>query len=142
MGAVIAGFTGSPVPEPMPVIMNEIIFIRSPRRRALPEIVIDCGRNRHFYTLSYGFSVVNIPGLAQVGFTDPASADFFHRFDQGWERPSLIAHLNEFAVTAHGLNQHFAFCRIMSARLFYIYIFTVGYPKYSRRRVPVIRRCD
>src|SRR5690625_7985850 len=41
VGAVIQQFSGSPFPEPVPVIVNHIVPIRGTWCRALPELIVE-----------------------------------------------------------------------------------------------------
>ena len=56
MRAIIQGFAGAPMPEPMPVIRNNIVFIRHSWRRPLPQVVIKAGRHRHLLSNANRFS--------------------------------------------------------------------------------------
>src|SRR5690625_1608756 len=49
MGAIIENFPSPPMPEPMPVIVDKIVFEFPARRRSLPKVKIQSGR--HFCRL-------------------------------------------------------------------------------------------
>src|SRR3954471_6281470 len=42
---IVAKFAVAPMPAPMPIVMNEVVDVRTFRGRSLPERIIQIGRN-------------------------------------------------------------------------------------------------
>ena len=82
MGAIVERFTGAPVPEPMPIVMNDIVVVRAPRRRSLPQFIIEPrGHGSRFSVANRGALVV-VPGAAKIGPANRAAVQLFYRLLQ------------------------------------------------------------
>ena len=54
VNAVVAEFAIAPMPEPMPVVMDEVVLVRAFRRGALPESIIKPLRHRRRFAAADG----------------------------------------------------------------------------------------
>src|SRR5258708_13905788 len=105
MGAVIQRFPRTPIPEPMPVIMKDIIPVGLTRRRPLPEVIIQPGRRLCCFANSYGRTVVGIPPFRKIRTADDAVLQFFNGGDPVRPGPALGTHFY-FPVTFPGGGPH------------------------------------
>src|SRR4029077_21265792 len=98
----------SPVPEPVPGIGEVIGPERPPRRRALPQVVVQPLGHRSLAAAAGGWAVVLVPALRQVGPADGAAADALHGLDDLGPAAPLVAHLDVLAVLAGGGHEQLA----------------------------------
>src|ERR1035437_6968905 len=89
---VVERFAGAPVPEPMPVVMDQVAAVGAARGRALPELVVQPAGDRFGLTASDGESLIGVPSAGKVGLADETSVDFLDRLLHVGERPALVAH--------------------------------------------------
>src|SRR5579863_7838875 len=60
--AVVAGFARSPMPEPMPIIVDEVVLVVAARSGSLPQLEVQRRRNGNLFAVTDGFPIVSIPG--------------------------------------------------------------------------------
>ena len=70
MHTVITQLTVTPLPEPVPVVVNAVIEIRHARCRPLPEIVIEICGNIGRFSFADGFSSVAVPASCKIDFAN------------------------------------------------------------------------
>src|ERR1043166_1179428 len=70
MDRVIAKFTRSPMPKPMPIIMQHIVAIRLLRRRPLPHRIIEPLRHWGGFAMANRTAMVRVPGTRKENFPD------------------------------------------------------------------------
>ena len=136
--AVVQGFAGSPMPEPMPVIMDEVVFVCFSGCGSLPELIIKPGGHFSRFAHTNGFAVIGIPGFGVIGATNHTCfqlSDGSHHIGPG---AALVAHLQEFVVFGGCLHQHFPFIGIVATRLFQVNVFTRRYSQKGSRSMPVV----
>src|SRR5881409_2415384 len=68
--AVVARLARAPVPEPMPVVVDDIVAVGASGRRALPEVVVEPARDRRFLAAAYRAAVTRIPGAPIIHAPD------------------------------------------------------------------------
>src|SRR3989337_1836598 len=110
------------MPEPMPVVMDQVASIFSAWRRALPEIIIQVGWHPYPSSFAYSFTVVHIPPTGKINTADHTVFHFCHHISHVAKSSSLTSHLYEFLVLIRGFYQHFSFLRIVTARFFYVHV--------------------
>src|SRR5579859_4085085 len=140
--AVVTGLTCTPMPEPVPVVMNKIVLVCPSWRWTLPQLEIEGGRHGYFLSKADGFAIVGIPGLGQIGIPDGALFHLPGGIDQRGERTALTTHLDVPLIGVQGLCEQFTLIGIMPAWLFHINMFAVGRPEDRGGCMPVIGRCD
>ena len=73
--SVVADLSGSPVGEPMPVVVDDVVAIRSARRRPLPQLVVEICRHGNDLALPYPRPRIRIPGAGEVRLADHSFAN-------------------------------------------------------------------
>src|SRR5690606_20303766 len=68
MRAVIQCFTGTPVPEPMPVVVRESVLIHPSGSRSLPQFKVMIRRHINRFAFTYWLPVVGIPASGELYF--------------------------------------------------------------------------
>src|SRR5205823_6484922 len=140
--AVVADLAGAPAPEPMPVVMDDIVVVRSVGRRALPQLVVQVGRDgRHFPAADRGASV-GIPRACEVGLPDRTLPDRLDDLDRARRGALLSPHLHHALVLLLRLDQQLAFARVVPTRLFHVDMLAGLHGEQRRRRVPMVGRGD
>src|SRR5690606_7493630 len=76
MDAVVHDFAGSPVPLPMPVVVDEVVFIILPWSWTLPKFVVQPIRNRGDLTCSDALSGIGVPGPGIINSPDCSAGMF------------------------------------------------------------------
>ena len=138
MDAVVANFAVAPMPMPVPVVVHDVVFERSPRRRALPEIPIQPRRYRSVFADPDRSPPIVVPGPRVERLADLARMNFPDRLDDGRPRSPLRSHLHDAVVVASRLHRPFTFGRRVAARLFHVNVFA-GRAAHDRCRcVPMI----
>src|SRR3989454_5836059 len=82
--AVVQDLARSPAPEPMPIVVNDVVVVRGTGRRALPQLVVQVRRNGHRLPAADRASRVSVPGAREIGLPDGASLDRLHDVDRAW----------------------------------------------------------
>src|SRR5712664_3163077 len=70
MRAVVERFARAVKPAPMPVVMNEIVYVWTARSRTLPEIIIQPRGNRRWFAVADGQTMIRIPAFPKISFAD------------------------------------------------------------------------
>src|SRR5690625_506274 len=120
VGAVIQQFSGSPFPEPVPVIVNHIVPIRGTWCRALPELIVEPVRHICNGSVSDGPALVRIETFGIIDIPDQPIPDILHRLLRFGRRALLISHLYTLSMSLLSLHNQSGFSGIMTPRLFYI----------------------
>ena len=82
--AIVQRFAGAIDSEPVPVIRMHIVFIRTARRRALPQIPIKLRRHGRFFAGANRLPHIAVPGFREVRPADDAGVNFFDDLDGVW----------------------------------------------------------
>src|SRR5438876_5536637 len=138
MHAVVAQLAGAPMPEPVPVIVKDVVAEGSLRRRALPQGIVEPIRDRDCFAMPDRTAMVRVPGPREKYFPDLPAVYRANRLDHPRPTPPLVAHLNDAFVFARCCNQQFAFMQIMTARLFHIDMLARRASQDGGGRVPMI----
>src|SRR5690606_12069478 len=85
-----------------------------------------------------GSAGIVVAASGEVGAADRPATDEFDGFRCRRSTPTLVAHLNPAVVLAGGLNQQFAFPRVMTARFLDVHVFAGSAAKDRGWRVPVV----
>ena len=141
MRSIVADLAGSPVGEPVPVVVDDVVAIRSARRRALPQLVVEIRGHRDHFALPYSRSRIGVPGAREIRRADQTFTNQLQDLDEVRTRASLGAELHvELAMLARGCDDQLVLARIVPTRLFEVDVLA-GVERENRgRRVPVIRR--
>lgn len=139
---VEAELAGAPVPEPPPVVRQEIVTKRSVRRGSLPEVIVESGRNGSELAEADGSASVGVPRAGEVNRPELAGADASENLGDPGNAAMLEADLEESARTADGFHEEFAFAGIVGQRGLEIDGLTRLQGENGGRRVPVVRRGD
>src|SRR6478736_4372844 len=94
MSPVVQCFTGSPIPEPMPVVVNQVALILSSRRRSLPQFKVKIGRRSDESSLANGFPVIDIPASRKINSADGSRVELPDHHPNVSVSPSLASHLH------------------------------------------------
>ena len=73
VNAIVSQFAVTPMPTPMPIVMDQIVDVVSMRRWPLPKIVVKRGGNLGKLSFSNGSAGTTVDGLRQIDFADRAS---------------------------------------------------------------------
>ena len=80
MGSVIQCFSCTPMPEPVPVIWINIIFVLFPGSRSLPQIQIKTGRNSVLaFPIPIEATGIGIPALSKICFSNRSVSYLLYR---------------------------------------------------------------
>ena len=142
MRSVVQSLAGTPVPEPVPVVMHDVVLVFPSRSRPLPEIPVQPFRYRNGLAGTDRRPVVHIPRLRIVHLADGACLEFIDSGNHIGPGPSLVADLDYGAVFRHGPDKHVILCRIVACRLLKIYMFSGLHRHDGRRSMPVVRHGD
>src|SRR4249919_3271696 len=142
MRTIIAGLSRSPMPEPMPVVMNKIILIFFSRCRSLPQFEIERWWWGYFFSISNRFSVIGIPGCRKVWVSNRTVPYKFHSFNKCRHGAALITHLNMLTILGKCFSQKFTFIRILPAGLFHIYMLSMLNTHNGSWCMPMVRCRD
>src|SRR5438445_1770921 len=142
VGAVVADLARAPAPEPVPVVMDDVVAVRRVRRRALPQLVVQVGGDgRHLPAADRGAGV-GIPGAREIGLPDGALLDRLHDVDRARRGALLRPHLYHALALALRRDEQLAFARVVPARLLHVDVLPGLHREQRSRRVPVVGRCD
>ena len=142
MNALIAHIAAAEIPEPVPVVVDEVLVVGLKRSRTKPDIEIKVLR-RTFYWLE-----ANAPSrLTTIALGDKQLAVFAALDSGNLVRPAITgaalrAVLNNSLVLASGVNTLAPLKDIMAARLLNIDILARLAGPNSNQRVRVIGRSD
>src|SRR5262249_2825531 len=141
MNALVADVAVAEIPEPVPVVMDEVGVVRLLRGRAQPEVEIHLGRR-----IAVGPSADAAARLvAQAARHEQpaiaARADVLDRVDHG-TAARLRAVLDDDVVPARRRDGDATFLDVVAGRLFDIDVLAGLSRPDGHQRVPVIRRRD
>src|SRR5262245_23201692 len=128
----------SEVPQPVPVIMYQVILVRAAWRWSLPQLEVEGGWNGHLLSKTDGLSIIGVPAFTEVYITDNPLLHQFGGFYQRRKGTALVAHLHQFTGLFHGLYQQLALVGVMAAGFLYIHVFAVVYAQDGGGRMPVV----
>src|SRR5713101_6499976 len=80
--SVVADLAGSPVGEPVPVVVDDVVAVRRARRGTLPQLVVEIRWHRYHFALSDARSRIGVPGTREVGSPDPAPPNELQDLDE------------------------------------------------------------
>src|SRR5680860_1421492 len=121
MCTVIQGFACTPMPQPVPIIMDEAVFIRYVGRRALPKVIIQPIGHRSGFVESL-LALVGIPGFCQIDPSNNSVMKFFDTLGKYRGRTPLGAHLHHAVVLACRLYCQLALSWVMAQGFFDIHM--------------------
>src|ERR1043166_6913306 len=121
--AVVAEFAGAPMPEPMPVVVNEIVVIFAFGCRSLPERVVEIGRSGRGFAMADRAAHVIVPAARKKDATDFTAADLLDGLDDSGHAAALRAELHLPVELARRGHHQFAFVRIVAGGFFDIDMF-------------------
>src|SRR2546426_2801583 len=140
--AVVADLARSPAPEPMPIVVNDVVAVRGVGRRALPQLVVQVRRDRHRLPAADRAPSVGIPGAREVGLPDGPFGDRLYDLNRAWRGALLRPHLHYAPVLALCLDQQLAFARVVPTWLLHVDVL----PRLQREQrgggVPMVGRRD
>ena len=140
--AVVQRLACAPTPEPMPVVMDEIVLESSTRSRSLPKLPVKPFRDGRFLADTDRSAVVRVPGFAEIDIPDRSGFDFIDCLHYVRPRAALVAHLDHPAVFLRRLDQHLAFRRRMAARFFQVNVLAGFHRQQSGGCMPMVRHGD
>src|SRR5207244_105991 len=88
---VVADLARSPTREPVPVVVDDVVAIRRPRRGPLPEIVIEIRRHRRDLPVTDTAAGVGVPRAREIGRTDLTASHAVERLEEMRPGASLRA---------------------------------------------------
>src|SRR5581483_4802715 len=130
------------MPEPMPVVMQEVVPEGAPWSWALPQVVVDSLGHRGCLPPANGGAVARVPRLGEIRAAQKTAANLSDRLLHPGPAPTLVAHLHQAAVLAGRGDHPFSFTRIMAARFLDVNMFAGGTGQNRRGRMPVVARGD
>ncbi len=139
---VIAELAVAPVPEPVPVVVDDVVAVGAFRRGALPEIVIEPLRHGRFFPAADRWAET---GVIAAGGQHAADHAGFHGLDGGDDvrhAAALVAHLDAPPVMAGGPDDHLGLPRVVAGRLLDVDVFAGGAGHDGGGCVPVVWRGD
>lgn len=139
---VVSGLAGSPVPEPVPIVVKNVILVRTARGWTLPKFVIEPLGDGDFLADTDRWTGIGIPAAGVKNFADRAALHPLDRFPNPRPGTALIADLDDTVVFFGGFDQKFAFARTVAARLFNVNVFAGFQGKNRHRCVPMVGRGD
>ena len=136
--AVVPRLARAPVPEPMPVVVDDIVAVEAPGRRALPEVVVEPARDRRFLAAAYRAAVTRIPGAPIIHAPDCSASRGLNRLDHTRPGTALAPHLDDAAVLRARLDQHLPLARVVAAWLLDVDVLAGRGREQTGGRVPVV----
>src|SRR5690606_32432192 len=121
---IVERLARSPVPEPMPVVMDDVVPVRLPGCRSLPELVVEPIRNCHLLTRTDRIPVVGVPSFGKIDLADFSVVNRLNRFFDIGPGSPLVPHLDYVAILFLHLHQPFPFLRIVAGGFFQIDMFS------------------
>src|SRR5213080_2681377 len=140
--AVVADLARPPAPEPVPIVMNDVVAIGGVGRRALPQLVVQVSGDGHRFPAADRRPGVGIPDASEIGLSDGALLDRLHDLDRAGRGALLRPHLHHTLVFALRLDEQLAFARVVPARLLHVDVFPRLHGEQRGRRMPVVGRRD
>ena len=139
--SVVAALGSTPIAEPVPVVVDDVVAVFAARSRALPKFPIeplrDCGR----LAAANRSTIRHIPALAPLEFPDnSARTDVINRLLVRERSAALVAHLEYHARLVPGVDENLAFTRAEAARLLDIDGLARTHSEHRRIGMPVIGR--
>ena len=120
MDTVVAQLTVAVVPEPMPVVWNQVRTIRSARDRSLPGVVVEARWGLRDRAPADAATLVVVPTPGGKNIADHAVLNPLDRIPHGRTTSPLGAHLDDPAVFFGGRNHPDTFLGRLAARLFHV----------------------
>src|SRR5439155_13656312 len=100
VGAVVADLARAPAAEPVPVVMDDVVAVRSMGRRALPQLVVQVWGDGQRLPAADWAPRVGVPGAPEVGLPDGTLLNGLDDFDRARSGALLRAHLHHALVLA------------------------------------------
>ena len=138
MDSVVTKLAVAIEPDPVPVVMNEVVLKRATWNRTLPTIVINVLRNFGILPFTNRCSSAKVNTASGMYGSDPSAMNKLYRLAIRWCTSTLRSNLYaNFIFTSSG-NLHFPFPRVLAAWLFYINVLTRFCGNDGCRSMPVI----
>src|SRR5437588_1520972 len=139
MNAVVPKFAGAPIPEPVPIIVYDIVLEGPLGSRPLPQCIIEPVGNRRRLAAANGWALIGVPGTSKKQFAEFTSMQSSDGLDDPRPTAALVAHLNNTLMSARRRDHELAFAQIVAAGLLDIDVLAGGASENGGRRVPMIR---
>src|SRR5690606_13504015 len=134
--------TGAPVPEPVPIVVQDVVAERLARGGPLPELIVEMGGGGTAFADADRVTGVGVPAAGVVDGTDVAAAYALDPLGDLRPRAALVAHLDYARVAAGGFDDQLALARVVARRLLYVDVFAGLHGQHGGGGVPVVRRGD
>lgn len=121
--AVVAEFAGAPVPEPMPIVMDDIGLEGAFGGGTLPEGVVEPVGDGGGLAAADGTAAVGVPGAGEADGAEFAGAYFEEGLLDPGDGATLEADLDHLTGLLGGGDQPFAFLRVMADGFFEVHMF-------------------
>src|SRR5258707_1347022 len=80
--SIVADLACSPIREPVPVVVNDVVAVRRARRRTLPQLVVEIRRHRDNFASTNSIPRVRVPRAREIRLSDSAVLYQLKRFDE------------------------------------------------------------
>src|SRR5262249_18442280 len=114
--AVVAELAVAPVPEPVPVVVQDVVAIRPARRWSLPEGIVEPLGEGHLAAAAARGPGVAVAAAGELGPADRAAPDPLDGLDDLRPAPPLVAHLDDPVMLAGRRDQQLALAGVVAAR--------------------------
>src|ERR1039458_5568521 len=135
--AVVAKFAGAPIPEPMPVVMDDIILEWPFGRGPLPQGIIEPLRHGGRFAVADRGAVIGVPPTGKAHPAKLASVQGVDGLNHPRPTAALVAHLHDALVFARSGHHEFALAQVVAARFLDIDMLAGGAGKDGGGRVRV-----
>src|SRR5207247_10796364 len=109
MNAVVPKFAGAPIPEPVPIIMYDIVLERPFGSRPLPQRIIEPVGNRRRLAAANGRALIGVPGTSKKQFAEFPSIQRSDGLNDPRPTAALVAHLHNTLMFARRRDHQLAF---------------------------------
>ena len=120
MRTVIAQLSVAPVPKPVPIVVDDVLSIRSPRSGTLPHLVVEVIRRHTIGLGADGPADTAKESPSEINFANHTRMQLLHRLAISCAAATLIAHLHTALVLVGRLDHPLSFLRIVRRRFFHI----------------------
>src|SRR5207248_6861756 len=124
--AVIPQLARAPVPEPVPVVVDEVVAILALGRGPLPEVVIQPAGNRRGLPMADGWPRIVVPTAREQHPTDLAATQALNGFNNSRHAAPLSAELNNPVMLTGRRDHHLAFAGIVAGGFLHIDVLAGG----------------
>src|SRR5689334_8629702 len=106
MDSIVPQLSGAPSPEPVPVVVDDVVMEWSLRSRSLPQRIVQPLRYRRRLAGADGGSQRVVPGAREQHSADLAGFDAFDSLDHAGHGAPLCAELDDAFVLASRGDHH------------------------------------